>query len=134
MYFRGINKHMSAAGAPPLEPLVFTMSCTVHIYCIFFSFNSIEPFKFLQPRCKCYVIMSVHISHNHHTCHGNCPLQFNHFYTPLEYRPALLADRFLTISREVAIWTLTSTRNQSEHIGQCDTPHHLSDVRRGAPS
>jgi len=23
---------------------------------------------------------------------------------------------------------------QSEHIGQCDTPHHLSDVRRGAPS
>ena len=23
---------------------------------------------------------------------------------------------------------------QSEHIGQCDTPHHLSDVHRGAPS
>ena len=26
------------------------------------------------------------------------------------------------------------TISQSEHIGQCDTPHHLSDVRRGAPS
>jgi len=23
---------------------------------------------------------------------------------------------------------------QSEHIGQWATPHHLSDVRRGAPS
>jgi len=32
---------------------------------------------------------------------------------------------------------LTSDRakySQSEHIGQWATPHHLSDVRRGAPS
>jgi len=33
-----------------------------------------------------------------------------------------------------AVRSLSINREQSEHIGQWATPHHLSDVRNGAPS
>jgi len=39
--------------------------------------------------------------------------------------------RFRSLEREKELYNIINI--QSEHIGQWATPHHLSDVRRGAP-
>jgi len=44
----------------------------------------------------------------------------------------ILQNELVTIDIRVIIISILVT--QSEHIGQWATPHHLSDVRRGAPS
>ena len=49
---------------------------------------------------------------------------------PLHLQYRLIRQR-LQLGKQL---NLQHTHGQSEHIGQWATPHHLSDVRRGAPS